>query len=200
MKDRYLSSTGDSFRSVVEALKFGAVQLRTKLFPSEPSRPWIKSALACVIGAVLFLTLLRLVIGETGFLSEKSEVSVTGSTTLSTSAQSGSPSSLNRQILRGVPEVIDTTTLKIGDEVIHLYGVEWARGGNADQLRRYLGDREITCKKLSTTDAFRCEVDARDLSTVVLYNGGGRTTSDAPPELRAAEQYARSEGKGVWKK
>ena len=43
-------------------------------------------------------------------------------------------------LVSGVPEVIDTTTLKIGDEVVHLYGVEWARGGNADQLRSYLGD------------------------------------------------------------
>jgi penicillin-binding protein 1A len=34
---------------------------------------------------------------------------------------------------------------------------------------------------------------------VVLYNGGGRATADAPPELRADESHARSARLGVWR-
>jgi endonuclease YncB( thermonuclease family) len=102
--------------------------------------------------------------------------------------------------VRGVPEVIDTTTLKIGDEVLHLHGIEWARGGNADQLRSYLGNREVVCRAIPESPTHRCEVEGRDLSVVVLFNGGARATPQASADLLAAEQYARSGGKGVWKR
>jgi len=33
---------------------------------------------------------------------------------------------------------------------------------------------------------------------VVLFNGGGRATANATPELRALEQQARSTRVGIW--
>ena len=39
--------------------------------------------------------------------------------------------------LVGVPEVIDTSTLRIEGNLIRLFGVEWARSGQSD-LMRYL--------------------------------------------------------------
>jgi hypothetical protein len=44
------------------------------------------------------------------------------------------------------------------------------------------------------------QVEGRDLSEVVLFNGGGRATPDATPELKAAEAKARAAGHGVWQK
>jgi endonuclease YncB( thermonuclease family) len=41
-------------------------------------------------------------------------------------------------------------------------------------------------------------VDGRDLSRVVLFNGGGRAAAGAPPELRALEQQARAARVGIW--
>jgi endonuclease YncB( thermonuclease family) len=102
--------------------------------------------------------------------------------------------------LVGVPEVIDTSTLRIEGDLIRLFGVEWARGGQNDDLVRYLRGRAITCRPTDARDLYRCNVDGRDLSQVVLYNGGGRATDDAPPELVAAENHAKTERLGVWKK
>ena len=102
--------------------------------------------------------------------------------------------------LVGVPEVIDTATLRIEGKLVRLTGVEWARGAQSADLARYLGGRPVTCRPKGANDVYRCLVDGRDLSEVVLYNGGGRATSDAEPELLAAENYAKAEKIGVWRK
>ena len=102
--------------------------------------------------------------------------------------------------LVGVPEVIDTATLRIEGKLVRLTGVEWARGAQGADLARYLGGRPVTCRPKGANDVYRCLVDGRDLSEVVLYNGGGRATSDAEPELLAAETYAKAEKIGVWRK
>jgi endonuclease YncB( thermonuclease family) len=103
-------------------------------------------------------------------------------------------------VLAGVPEVIDTATLRIEGKVVHLFGVEWARGAQGDDLNRYIRGRAVRCTPSGTADAHRCEVDGKDLSEVVLYNGGGRATPDAPSDLIAAENHAKTEKLGVWKK
>ena len=103
--------------------------------------------------------------------------------------------------LRGVPQVVDTTTLRIQGKIVHLYGVEWVRGGgDPDEFTRYLRDREVVCDPVPATDAHRCKVEGKDLSTVVLFNGGGRTTPEAPAELHAAEERAKTSKRGVWSK
>jgi endonuclease YncB( thermonuclease family) len=100
--------------------------------------------------------------------------------------------------LNGVPEVIDTATLRLGGKIVRLHGVEWARGGAAEDMRRYLAGREVDCELAAAPDRYRCRVGGQDLSKVVLFNGGGRASSDAPPELVAAEEHARTERLGVW--
>ncbi|HEX8664575.1 MAG TPA: hypothetical protein VF744_11150 [Beijerinckiaceae bacterium] len=102
--------------------------------------------------------------------------------------------------LVGLPEVIDTATLRINGRIVRLLGVEWARGGQADELAKYLGGREADCAPANPPDVFRCKVEGRDLSEVVLYNGGGVATADAPPELAAAASRAKAERVGVWRK
>jgi len=107
----------------------------------------------------------------------------------------------NGGTLRGVPEVLDTSTLWLDDKVVRLFGVEWARGaGEPDELTRYLGGREVVCEAVLSSDTYRCKVGEQDLSRVVLYNGGGRATSEATPDLKAAEAHARSARLGIWRK
>jgi endonuclease YncB( thermonuclease family) len=48
------------------------------------------------------------------------------------------------------------------------------------------------------SEARLCAVDGRDLSEVVLFNGGGRASPEATPDLVAAEDHARAERLGVW--
>ena len=100
----------------------------------------------------------------------------------------------------GQVQVIDTATLKIGGKVVHLFGVEWVRGGQGDELSRYIGNRPVTCQPTPGSASMNCAVDGRDLSEVVLFNGGGRASPEASPELVAAEDHARSERLGVWKR
>jgi endonuclease YncB( thermonuclease family) len=116
------------------------------------------------------------------------EPSTTGSTASSAS-------------LRGVPDVIDTATLSLKGEVVRLFGVEWAPGGGKpEDLTRYLNGREVACEPAGSNDVYRCQVGNQDLSRVVLFNGGGRPTNDATPDLQAAADKAREAKIGVWGK
>jgi endonuclease YncB( thermonuclease family) len=105
-----------------------------------------------------------------------------------------------RDSIAGPAEVVDTSTLRVEGKVLRLFGVEWARGGDAEDLTRYLAGREVVCMPTVRSDRHRCQVEGRDLSEVVLFNGGGRATPDATPELKAAEAKARAAGHGVWQK
>jgi penicillin-binding protein 1A len=109
----------------------------------------------------------------------------------------GKPAS-GASVVRGVPGVQNTGTLELQGRVIRLFGVEGARGRAARELRRYLGRREVVCEPAGSGNAYRCRVDDQDLSRVVLFNGGGRATANATPELRALDQQARSTRVGIW--
>jgi len=100
--------------------------------------------------------------------------------------------------LSGPVEVIDTATLRVAGKLVRLFGVEWVRGGQADELTRYLAGRTVTCQPVAGSEARLCDVDGRDLSEVVLFNGGGRASAEATPDLVAAEDRARTERLGVW--
>ncbi len=54
------------------------------------------------------------------------------------------------------------------------------------------------CEPLESNDVYRCQVGGQDLSRVVLFNGGGKPTAEATPELKAAADKARESRLGVW--
>jgi endonuclease YncB( thermonuclease family) len=131
------------------------------------------------------------------------EPATTGTVSSSQSTSQVAPSAARAagRSLRGVPEVLDTATLSVEGEVVRLFGVEWAPGaGKPDDLTQYLRGREITCEPAGGNDTYRCRVGEQDLSKVVLFNGGGKATSEATPELKLAEEKARTAQIGVWKK
>ena len=112
-----------------------------------------------------------------------------------TNAKPGSGAS----VIRGVPIVHDTGTLELQGRAIRLFGLEGTRGRAARDFRRYLGRREVACEPTGSGNEYRCSVDDQDLSRVVLFNGGGRATANATPELRALDQQARSTRVGIWR-
>jgi 1A family penicillin-binding protein len=101
--------------------------------------------------------------------------------------------------LRGPARVIDTATLRIGDRAVQLTGVIGMRGEFAESMEAFIGGRDVTCEPLGE-GAHRCVVEGRDLSEVVLSNGGGRAAADASPALRASEAAARRERLGIWRR
>ena len=118
-------------------------------------------------------------------------------------ATTGSLASLTQMptdVLRGIPDVLDTATLWLEGKIVRLYGVEWAPGGggNPDDFTRYVRGREAVCAPVPSDNAYRCNVEGKDLSEVVLFNGGGRAMPNVPPNLRAAEQLAKASKVGVW--
>ncbi|AWN35302.1 nuclease [Methylobacterium radiodurans] len=100
----------------------------------------------------------------------------------------------------GQAQVIDTATLRLNGKLVRLFGVEWVRGGQAEELTRYINNRPVTCQPVPGSENQLCQIEGRDLSEVVLFNGGGRASPEATPELVAAEDHARSERLGVWKR
>jgi membrane peptidoglycan carboxypeptidase len=104
----------------------------------------------------------------------------------------------NPAAVRGIPIVQNTATLEIQGRMLRLFGVEGTRGRAVRDFRRYLAAREVVCEPAGAVSEYRCRVDGNDLSRVVLFNGGGKASASAPPELRALEQQARSTRVGIW--
>lgn len=109
--------------------------------------------------------------------------------------------------LRGVAEVLDTGTLAIRGRTVRLLGVEGEGGALARQLARYLRRREVVCAAEAGgpaegggTAVLRCRIDGDDLASLILTAGGARASGDAPGDLLAAEEQARSERAGIWRR
>jgi penicillin-binding protein 1A len=110
------------------------------------------------------------------------------------------PTTAGANLVRGVPEVMDTGTLAIRGTVVRLEGVQGERGTLARQLARFLRRREVTCIPSEAPGVQRCRIGNYNLSAIILAAGGGRATPDAPEELQAAEDQARSSRLGVWRR
>ncbi|MCJ2080873.1 PBP1A family penicillin-binding protein [Methylobacterium sp. J-090] len=104
--------------------------------------------------------------------------------------------------IRGVPEVVDTGTLAFRGRTVRLLGVDGEGGALARQLARYLRRREVACTPAAGAEAgpLRCQIDGDDLASLILAAGGARASEDAPPDLLAAEEQARSERAGLWRR
>jgi 1A family penicillin-binding protein len=116
----------------------------------------------------------------------------------------GAAASLGQQVTdagaRGAADVIDTATLAIRGRRFQLEGIV----GDDDRralraLARFLRRREVVCVSAPTAERYRCNVDGQNLSEIILSNGGARATPDAPAELLAAEDEARSARIGIWR-
>ncbi|KFG67942.1 hypothetical protein [Microvirga sp. BSC39] len=187
-----------------------AAEHEQTVFGGMRTRSWARPSVA--LGAVALLALLG--VGTLLFQGEEpaaparqasaAEPAIAGNETASTLQDpepSTTGSTASSASLRGVPDVIDTATLSLKGEVVRLYGVEWAPGGGKpEDLTRYLNGREVACAPMGSNDVYRCQVGNQDLSRVVLFNGGGRPTNDATPELKAAADKAREAKIGVWGK
>ena len=103
----------------------------------------------------------------------------------------------DRPAITGPAEVIDTGTVEIAGRRLRLFGLSGTDGPAVQEMNDYIGDREARCRP-AAGERYRCEVDGWDLSEVVLFNGGGRATPDAPAGYVRAEQKARSARRGIW--
>ncbi len=104
------------------------------------------------------------------------------------------------EVVRGVPDVLDTGTLLIAGARLRLEGVVSEGGTPARQLARFLRRREIVCAQAPAADVQRCQIDGENLSEIIIAAGGARATPDAPANLLAAEDQARSGRVGIWRR
>jgi 1A family penicillin-binding protein len=107
------------------------------------------------------------------------------------------PAPAVEEVLRGVPDVVDTGTLRIAGREVRLAGIVGLPGEFVGAMAQWIGGREAVCQAREN-ETWQCRVEGRDLSELVLSNGGGRAATDAAPELRRAERAARSARLGIW--
>jgi penicillin-binding protein 1A len=101
---------------------------------------------------------------------------------------------------RGSADVLDTATLAIRGRRFQLEGIVGDDDRRAVRaLARFLRRREVVCVSAPSAERYRCNVDGQSLSEIILSNGGARATPDAPAELLAAEDEARSARIGIWR-
>jgi endonuclease YncB( thermonuclease family) len=113
--------------------------------------------------------------------------------------------------------VIDGGTLKLGDRVVRLFGVEPPSRGtpcgmsdNASQdcasaatnaLAAMLRDLPVACRVTGVDALGRpyaiCQANGAELNTAVIAAGWARADTEQP-ELKSAEQAARAAHRGVW--
>ncbi|ANY83902.1 penicillin-binding protein (plasmid) [Microvirga ossetica] len=117
-----------------------------------------------------------------------------------TDPESSAAPAAGANLVRGVPEVMDTGTLAIRGTIVRLEGIQGERGTLARQLARFLRRREVTCAPSDAPGVQRCRIGNYNLSAIILAAGGGRATPDASEELQAAEDQARSARLGVWRR
>jgi len=103
--------------------------------------------------------------------------------------------------LKGRADVVDTSTLRVHGKLVRLFGVEPMPNMSSDSndLLTYLNGREVSCQNVGAPDTYRCLVAGKDLSQIILFNGGGRATAEATVDLKRAEELARVSGAGLWK-
>ena len=103
--------------------------------------------------------------------------------------------------LRSVPLVLDTGTIEIRGRTVRLFGVEGEGGRSAREVARFLRGREVACEPVSGAESHRCVINGGDdLAETILLNGAARATAEASPELLAAEERAKLERIGVWRR
>lgn len=107
------------------------------------------------------------------------------------------PSAAGAEI-SGDADVVNTSTLDIDGQEVHLEGVAPLSGRPARALARHLRRHEVTCRPASNATS-RCSVEGDDLATVILANGGASATPDAPPDLMAAQDAAQAGRRGIWR-
>jgi membrane peptidoglycan carboxypeptidase len=102
--------------------------------------------------------------------------------------------------VRGPAEVVDLATLAVRGRKIQLEGILGDDDRRAVRaLARFLRRREVICEPSDMPDRYRCSVDGQNLSQIILSAGGARATPDAPAELLASEDEARSARVGIWR-
>jgi endonuclease YncB( thermonuclease family) len=113
--------------------------------------------------------------------------------------------------------VVDGGTLKLGDRVVRLFGVEPPSRGTpcgtrdgagqdcaaaaANALAAMLRDLPVTCRITGMDGLSRpyaiCQANGAELNTAVIAAGWARADT-AQPALKRAEQAAQAAHRGVW--
>lgn len=93
-----------------------------------------------------------------------------------------------------------TDTLVVNGQRVRLAGVDGVAGPPAASLARWLRENgnQVTCTPVGPRH--RCmTMTGKDVGQVVVLNGVGKASADAPPVYQQAEAQAKAAGKGVWR-
>jgi endonuclease YncB( thermonuclease family) len=98
-----------------------------------------------------------------------------------------------------VDRVVTTDTFLVGGVQIQLVGVEGAPSPYTEMLAQWLtaNGNQMTCEPEGMR--YRCTTPGGvDVGGVVIFNGAGKASPDAPQEYQEAQAQAQAGMKGVW--
>ncbi len=98
------------------------------------------------------------------------------------------------------PTVVDTATLKAGDTIVTLFGIDGVQGEAIQNLRGFLAstDDHLTCQAQASADFVCLLSDGTDVAQAALVNGAARAKADAPDAYRDQEAAAQAARRGIW--
>jgi endonuclease YncB( thermonuclease family) len=98
-----------------------------------------------------------------------------------------------------VDRVVTTDTFVVNGQQIMLFGVVGEPTPYAEALAQWLvsNGNQMNCEPEG--GRYRCTTPGGvDVAGVVIFNGAGKASADAPQEYQDAEAQARNGRKGVW--
>jgi hypothetical protein len=97
----------------------------------------------------------------------------------------------------GIPGILDTATLLIDRQVVHLADVEGLPDPYATDLQKNL-TTPVTCR-LQSPGQYTCKMtDGTDLALLELVNGVARSTETGSAEYHHQQDEAQKNHRGVW--
>ncbi len=103
--------------------------------------------------------------------------------------------------VEGIARVVDTGTLFVGGQTLHLSGVlPETHPAFVDGLKSYITSQggRVSCVAAGVA-GYTCRTGIGfDIGQAAIFNGAARAAPDAPYHYKEAEQQARTARKGIW--
>jgi hypothetical protein len=102
--------------------------------------------------------------------------------------------------IQGVTQVVDTATLTVNGQTVHLAGIKGEGGIYAAKLQSMINGRGGQVKCAAQGGGYQCSTpDGTDIARAGLWNGGAELADGASDDYRAQVTAAQAGHRGIWR-